>query len=121
MLGLGDVAAALEHHVLEEVGEPGPARLLVLASHVVPDVDGDDRHEVVLADDQAEPVEEPLVREGDVGKGHACLAVGMSDWWPEGRDAALYGPPSKGGVNPALDTAARSMLAFHLTRGRCTR
>ena len=29
VLGLGDVARALEHEVLEEVGEAGPARLLV--------------------------------------------------------------------------------------------
>ena len=63
MLGLGDVSAALEHDVLEEVREPGLARLLVLGADVVPDVDGDDRREVVLRDDEAQAVGEALVGE----------------------------------------------------------
>ena len=37
-----DVRAALEEHVLEEMGEAGPARALVLGTDVVPEVD---RHE----------------------------------------------------------------------------
>ena len=55
---------ALEHHVLEEVGEAGLARDLVLRADVVPDVDRDDGREVVLGDDQAEAVGEALVGEG---------------------------------------------------------
>ena len=37
-----DVARALEHQVLEEVGEALPVRLLVARADVVPEVDGDD-------------------------------------------------------------------------------
>ena len=73
MLGLGDVARALEHDVLEEVGEAGLARDLVLGADVVPEVDRDDRGEVVLGDDDPQAVVETLVAEGDLrdGGGHA--------------------------------------------------
>ena len=69
VLGLADVRRALEHHVLEEVREAGLARLLVLRSDVVPDVDRHDRRQVVLGDDQAEAVREALVGEGNGGNG----------------------------------------------------
>ena len=39
---------ALEHHVLEEVGQPGRAGPLVARPDAVPDLDGDDRAPVVL-------------------------------------------------------------------------
>ncbi len=72
MLGLGDVARALEHDVLEEVGEAGLARDLVLGADVVPEVDRDDRGEVILGHDDAEAVVEALVAEDDLrdGDGH---------------------------------------------------
>ena len=58
-----DVARALEHQVLEEVGEPGLARCLMPRSDVVPEVDGDDRREMVLADHDAQAVVELVTRE----------------------------------------------------------
>ena len=72
MLGLRDVARALEHDVLEEVGEAGLAPDLVLGSDVVPEVDRDDGGQVVLGDDDAQSVVEALVAEGDLrdGDGH---------------------------------------------------
>jgi hypothetical protein len=78
VLRLSDVSRALEHHVLEEVGEAGLARDLVLRADVVPEVDGDDRGQVVLGDDDPQAVVEVLVAEHDLGDGggHACdLAI----------------------------------------------
>ena len=46
-----DVLGALEHHVLEEMREAGPARLLVLRTHVVPQLDLDNRRRLVLVQD----------------------------------------------------------------------
>jgi hypothetical protein len=62
VLDLGDVAAALEHEVLEQVGEAGAAGLLVPRADDVPQVDRHDRRQVVRRDDDAQPVgERPLV------------------------------------------------------------
>ena len=69
MLGLGDVARALEHHVLEQVGEARLARHFVLGADVVPEVHGDDRREMVLGDDDPQAVGETLVAERDFGDG----------------------------------------------------
>ena len=73
VLGLRDVARALEHDVLEQVGEPGLAGDLVLGADVVPQVDGDDRSEMVFRDDDAQAIIEVLVAESDLrdGRGHA--------------------------------------------------
>ena len=73
VLGLGDVAGSLEHDVLEEVREPGLALHFVLRPDVVPEVDRDDRREVILGDDDPQAVVETLVAEHDVGdrRGHA--------------------------------------------------
>jgi hypothetical protein len=67
VLGLGDVAGALEHDVLEEVGEARLALDLVLRADVVPEVDPDDGREVILGDDDPQAVVEALVAEGDLG------------------------------------------------------
>ena len=56
VLGLGDVARALEHEVLEQVREAGPAGLLVARADDVPEVDRDDRRQVVRRDDHAQAV-----------------------------------------------------------------
>ena len=56
VLILGDVLAALEHQVLEEVREPGPAGLLVLRADVVGDADVDDGRRVVLVEDDPQAV-----------------------------------------------------------------
>ena len=69
-------ARALEHHVLEQVGEAGLARDLVLGADVVPDVDRDDGREVVLGDDQAQAVRQALIGELDDGNGHAQQDLG---------------------------------------------
>ena len=50
------VLRSLEHQVLEEMREPGHAWPFVLRTDVVPDVDGDDRHAVVLVHDDVEAV-----------------------------------------------------------------
>ena len=70
MLRLPDVRGALEHHVLEQVGEAGLARDLVLRADVVPDVHRRDGREVVLRDDQPEAVGQPRLREVDGGNEH---------------------------------------------------
>ncbi len=62
--------------------KPGLARLLVLGADVVPDVDRDDRREVVLGDDQAQAVGEALVGEGDGRDGQG--AVGTRGSWGVG-------------------------------------
>ncbi len=63
------VLAAVEHQVLEEVGEAGLAGLLVLRADVVPDVEGDDGRLVVLVDDQGQAVVEDEFLVGDVDLG----------------------------------------------------
>ena len=50
------VLRALEHHVLEEMREPGAAGTLVLRSDVIPDRDVHDWRRVILGQDHAEPV-----------------------------------------------------------------
>ena len=72
-----EVLRAVEHQVLEEVGEPAPPGGLVLGADVVPHVDGYDGRLVVLVDDEGEPVVEGerLVRDvGDAGEGAALRA-----------------------------------------------
>src|SRR6185295_7115545 len=64
-----DVGAALEHDVLEQVGEAGLALDLVLAAHAVPDVDRHHGREVILGDDQAQAIGQALIGEGDPGSG----------------------------------------------------
>src|SRR5579875_1420474 len=56
VLGLADVLRALEHHVLEQVSETGPAFLLVAGSHVVDDHQCRHRHRVILGEDDTQPV-----------------------------------------------------------------
>ena len=56
VLALLDVQRPLEHHVLEQVGEAGLARLLVPAAHVVPQVYGHDRGTVVRRQEDAQTV-----------------------------------------------------------------
>ena len=71
MLAGLDVGRALEHHVLEEVREPGPAGLLVPGPDVVPEVDGHGRGGVVGAGDHAQPVVEPVSVDRVRGDWHA--------------------------------------------------
>src|SRR5262245_51870084 len=55
------------------MGEAGLARDLVLRADVVPDVHGHDGCEMVLGDDQAQPVGQPRFRELDLGDEHARM------------------------------------------------
>ena len=71
VLGLGHVPRALEHDVLEEMGEPGLARDLVLGADVVPDVHRHDGRQMVLGDDESEPVRQMLVGEPNGRDRHA--------------------------------------------------
>lgn len=66
VLAAGDVARALEHQVLEEVGEAGAARRLVPRAHVDPEVDGHVGHAGVRGDDDAQPVGKGLLVDGVV-------------------------------------------------------
>ena len=52
----GHVLRALEHHVLEEVREPGASRLFVGRTDVIPEIHGDERQPVILRQDDLEPV-----------------------------------------------------------------
>ena len=52
------VLAAVEHQVLEQVGEAGLAGHLVLRADVIPNRDGDDRRLAVLVHDDAQAVVE---------------------------------------------------------------
>ena len=70
------VLRALEHQVFEEVGETGPARLLVLRPDVVPDVDRDDRAVAVLVDEDVESVVERPAAERDLHRSRRRRLVG---------------------------------------------
>ena len=69
MLALGHVRRALEHHVLEQVREPGPAPLLVAAANVVPQVDGHDRRPSIGGQDHPQAVVQPEALNRNVGHG----------------------------------------------------
>ena len=101
VLGLLDVGRTLEHHVLEEVGEAGPARLLVLGADAVPEVDRGDGDEMVLGDDQAQAVGQALIAELDSGNGHAGMLAqrrGQAGKWTPGGTHRLTREP-----RPVLD------------------
>ena len=65
MLAGTDVLGALEHHVLEQVGEPGAPFALVARADVVVHRDREHGGGVVLRDDHAQPVLEARVGELD--------------------------------------------------------
>jgi hypothetical protein len=67
VLRLGHVPAALEHEVLEEVGEASLAGLLVLGADVVPEVDGHHGRHPVGSHDDPQAVGEGVLAEAHVG------------------------------------------------------
>ena len=84
------VLGPVEHQMLEQVGEAGPAPLLVLGAHVVPHVHGHDWGLVVFVNDHREPVVEHELLERDLHVvHHACpCPTFLSDrgqWHGEGR------------------------------------
>ena len=60
------VLRALEHQVLEQMGEAGAPRLLVLRPDVIPDVHGNDRTRVVFVEQDVESVAERVLGERKV-------------------------------------------------------
>ena len=107
--------------MLEEVGEAGPARRLVLRADVVPEVDGDDRRQVVGRDDDAQAVGQRALAEADgrdvrVGAGHdgsglldvagsrpIVAAIGRRGW--RARDDTAERARPAAGVVPAGTTS----------------
>ncbi len=59
---------ALEHQVLEEVGEASLAVPLVLRSDVIPEIDGDEGEPRISANNDVEAVREGQLAEGDRGR-----------------------------------------------------
>jgi hypothetical protein len=68
VLALLHVRRALEHHVLEQVGEARLAGLLVPAADVVPEVDRHERRAGVAREDDAQPVVQPVSLDRDLGQ-----------------------------------------------------
>jgi len=75
-LPLGRVERALEHQVLEEMGQPGAAGRLVAAAHAVHQVHGHDRRRAVLVADDAHPVAQRERAHGKAQRGSGCGGVG---------------------------------------------
>ena len=72
------VLRALEHHVLEQVCKPGPARLLVGRADVIPEIDADHREPTILAEDHFEPVRQLVFLDRHAGNVIRCGgAVGL--------------------------------------------
>ena len=69
-----EMFAAVEHQMLEQVGEPRPPRFFIFRAHMVPNVDGHDRRLVVLVHEQRQSVfqHEPLIRDGDGRRRRRC-------------------------------------------------
>ena len=61
-----DVLAALEEHVLEEVGEASTSRTLVLRAHVVPEIERYQGQARVVVQDQPQPVVEGVPLQGEI-------------------------------------------------------
>ena len=83
-----------EHHVLEEVREPGAAFHLVLRSHVVPHVHRDGRSRPVDRGDDRQPVRQRVGLEGNIDGGRGPLrydGVGDEDDRERRKDSA-YSP-----------------------------
>ena len=64
LLGL-QVARALEHQVLEEMGETRSPGRIVLRADLIPDLHGDRRARVILGRDDLESIREMALREDD--------------------------------------------------------
>jgi hypothetical protein len=62
------VLAPVEHQMLEQVREAGPARPLVLRSDVIPQVDRYDGSLVVLVDDESQAIGQHVALERDVDR-----------------------------------------------------
>jgi len=63
------VLRAVEHQVLEKMGESGFSGFLVFRADMVPNVEGHDRGFVILVDDDGQAVVQDRLVEGNVGRG----------------------------------------------------
>ena len=99
---LGHVLRALEHHVLEEVGEAGPAGLLVPGADAVPQVHRDHRNRRVLREDDLEAVGEGVSLDRDRQQTHGRTTTGPS---PSARSGS-----SMEARSPAITMAMTSVL-----------
>ena len=59
------VFGAFEHHMFEQVGEPGPSHLFVFGPHVVPNIYGYHGYVVVLVEYHVQAVGQCVFLEGD--------------------------------------------------------
>jgi hypothetical protein len=57
---------SLEHQVLEQMCEAGLSGPLVLRSHVIPEVHGDDRARAIFVEEDLESVVERVLRKREV-------------------------------------------------------
>jgi hypothetical protein len=71
VLELADMSGALEHHVLEEMREAGPALRLDAEADLVHDLHGRDGRGMILAHDDLKAVRQLVVKDGDGGRGAA--------------------------------------------------
>ena len=60
-----EVLTAIEHQVLEQMGETRLARLFVFGANVIPDVHGHDRRLAILMHNQREPIRQDKFRVRD--------------------------------------------------------
>ena len=97
MLAWPDVLGSLEHHVLEEMREPGAALPLVARTDVVVDGDREHRSGVILRDDHAQAVLETVsvnsIDRGGAQSDEGCQRQGgrRGDEDPSGRKSDIPG------------------------------
>jgi hypothetical protein len=72
------VRGSLKEHVLEQVGETGPAHFLVGGSHVVPEVHGHDRSGLILGQGYEQPV---IETKGFYRNSHCRKLPAMQSHW----------------------------------------
>ncbi len=100
-----DVLRALEHQVLEEVGEPRPARLLVLRADVEPLVHVDDRELPVDVQDDLQAVRERVLLERDLrGRG----VGGGAGFWARATAATRVIAAATTGFDRRIESPFRS-------------
>ena len=122
MLAGADVLRPLEHHVLEQVSEPGAALALILRAHPIADCDGIDGGVVILGDDDAQPIGQAAICEADrLKRGLRDGGDAQQPHTHEGREetAHAHGRPRDGNGSPAGDPMEVAGSLSH-RRDRCT-
>ena len=70
-----DVRRPLKEHVLEQVGETGAIKPLIGRTHVIPQIDRDDRRRVILREHHMQAVREVITLDGNT---HGSILGGWS-------------------------------------------